>query len=226
MPYQNLNLPKPTGRPFFYTSFAQTLDGKAYIKKGLPAGRQGYWPIASKTDYDVFTYLRSFADVIIDGKNTAIRFAKYTIDTIHSPEFKKLRETNGKTGTPEYLILTKHPDVALTTALQNPYQYNATIFQKDISELVTYLTQKNAQYVFVDGGPHVIASLLRAKLLDEFFITIAPRIFGNQENLAITMVEGLLLEPNEVKLALLSTENFENELYLRYKVLHDVKVAP
>lgn len=214
MPYQNLDLPKPTNRPFFYTSFAQTLDGKAYVNK------KGYWPIASKTDYDVFTYLRSFADFIVDGKNTAIRFAKYTIDTIHSPEFNKLRETNGKTGIPEYLILTKHPDQILNNALENPYQYKATIFQKEINDLVGYLTQKNAKAVFVDGGPHVIASLLRAKLLDEFFITIAPRIFGNQDNLAITMVEGLLLEPNEIKLELISTETVENELYLQYKVLY------
>lgn len=213
MPYQNLNLQKLTDRPFFYTSFAQTLDGKAYVNK------KGYWPIASKTDYDVFTYLRSFADTIIDGKNTAIRFAKYTIDTIHSEPFKKLREKNGKTGAPEYLVLTKHPDENLTKVLENPYGYTPTIFQKETGELVEYLKQKNAKAVFVDGGPHVIASLLREKLLDEFFITIAPRIFGNTQNLAITMVEGLLLEPNEVKLELLSTETVENELYLRYKVI-------
>lgn len=214
MPYQNLDLPKPTNRPFFYTSFAQTLDGKVYINKN------GYWPIASKTDYDTFTYLRSFADVIIDGKNTAVRFAKYTIDTIHSDAFKKLRETNGKTVTPEYLVLTKHPDEALNAVLQNPYGYHATIFQEDTTKLVDYLKQKNAKAVFVDGGPHVIASLLHENLLDEFFITMAPRIFGNTENLAITMVEGLLLEPNEVKLELISNEQVENELYLRYKVLY------
>ncbi|QQG41066.1 MAG: dihydrofolate reductase family protein [Candidatus Levyibacteriota bacterium] len=214
MPYKNLSLPKLANRPFFYTSFAQTIDGKVYINK------KGYWPIASKTDYETFTYLRSYADVIIDGKNTAIRFAKYTIDTIHSDEFKKLREKNGKVGTPKYLVLTKHPDETLTKILENPYEYNPTIFQKEISELVEYLKGKNAKAVFVDGGPHVIASLLRAKLLDEFFITISPRIFGNTENLAITMVEGLLLEPDEVKLELLSTEIVENELYLRYKVIY------
>ncbi len=214
MPYQNLSLPKNPDRPFFYTSFAQTLDGKVYINK------KGYWPIASKTDYETFTYLRSFADVIIDGKNTAIRFAKYTIDTIYSEPFKKLREINGKTRIPEYLILTKHPDNQLNDALQNSYGYSATIFQEDTTKLVEYLKQKNAKAVFVDGGPHVIASLLRAKLLDEFFITISPRIFGNTENLAITMVEGLLLEPNEIKLKLVSNETVENELYLRYKVLY------
>lgn len=211
MPYKNLVLPTRLDRPFFYTSFATTLDGKAYINK------KGYWPIASKTDYDAFTKLRSFADVIIDGKNTAIRFAKYTIDTIHSTEFKELREKNGKTKTPEYLILTKHPNDSLAKVLENPYQYKATIFQKETSNLVKYLMEKNAQYVFVDGGPHVIASLLKEKLLDEIFVTIAPRIFGNQDNLAITMVEGLLLEPNEIKLQLISSETVENEIFLRYK---------
>lgn len=213
MPYKNLSLPTNSSRPFFYTSFAQTLDGKVYINK------KGYWPIGSKTDYDTFTYLRSHADAIIDGKNTAIRFAKYTIDTIHSDVFKQMRATNSITELPEYIVLTKHPDETLNSVLQNPYQYNTTIFKEGIKELVNYLQQKNKKTVFVDGGPHVIASLLREKLLDEIFVTVAPRIFGNEDNLAITMVEGMLLEPNEVKLKLLSTEQEEDELYLHYKVI-------
>ncbi|MBI2430852.1 MAG: RibD family protein [Candidatus Levybacteria bacterium] len=214
MPYNNLRLKPISGRPFFYTSFVASADGKAYVRK------KGYWPIGSKTDYDVFTHLRSYADAIIDGKNTAIRFAKYTIDTIHSEEFKKLRKTNGKAYLPEYIVLTKHPDETLNSVLQNPYQFHTTIFKEDVRSLVKYLQQKNRKTVFVDGGPHVIASFLKEKLLDEIFLTIAPRIFGNEQNLAITMVEGILLEPNEVKLQLISMEQIENEVYLRYKILY------
>lgn len=220
MPYQNLTLPTTLNRPFFYTSFAATVDGKVYIKKNLPAGRQGYWPIGSRVDYDTFTNLRAYADAIIDGKNTAMRFAKHTIETIHSADFKKQRATLGKTTTPRYIVLTKHPDKELMTVLENPYGYEPVIFKEDITALVDFLQKQNLQYIFVDGGPHVIASLLRERLLDEIFVTIAPRIFGNEENLGITMVEGILLEPNEVKLELVSTEQVENEVFLHYKVLY------
>ncbi len=218
MPYQNLTLPQTSNRPFFYTSFAATVDGKVYINKSLPAGRQGYWPIGSRVDYNAFTKLRAQADAIIDGKNTAIRFGKPTIDTIHNDAFKRLRESFGKTKQMEYIILTKNPDEALTNALKNPYQFQPTIFKEDLRQLTTYLQNKDAKHVFVDGGPHVIASLLKEKLLDEIFLTISPRIFGSENNIAITMVEGILLDPNEVSLQLVSTEQVENEVYLHYKV--------
>lgn len=214
MPYQNLTLPTTLNRPFFYTSFAVTVDGKVYINK------KGYWPIGSRIDYDAFTSLRAHADAIIDGKNTAIRFGKPTIDTIHNDAFKKLREGLGKTKQMEYVVLTKHQDDALNKALENPYQFTPTIWKEDLEGLVAYLHKKGSTHVFVDGGPHVIASFLKEKLLDEIFLTIAPRIFGNEEKLGITMVEGILLEPNEVKLELLSMEQVENELFLHYKILY------
>lgn len=221
MPYQNLTLPTTLNRPFFYTSFAATVDGKVYINKnGPPAGRQGYWPIGSRIDYDTFTRLRAYSDAIIDGKQTAIRFGKNTIDTIHNEAFKKQRESIGKKGSARYIVLTKHPDDNLHSALKNSYNFEPIIFKEDLQKLVFYLEKEGLRHVFVDGGPHVIASLLREKLLDELFITIAPRIFGNEDNLAITMVEGILLEPNEVKLELVSMEQVENEVFLHYKILY------
>lgn len=214
MPYQNLTLPTLPNRPFFYTSFAATVDGKVYVNK------KDYWPIGSKVDYDTFTRLRAYADAIIDGKNTALRFGKHTIDTIHSQDFKKQRKKFGKAALPRYIVLTKHPDDTFNSALQKSYQFEPIIFGKNIKELVDFLQREGMQHVFIDGGPHVIASFLKEKLLDEIFLTIAPRIFGNQENLGISMVEGMLMDPNEVKLELISTEQVKNEVFLHYKVLH------
>lgn len=220
MLYQNLVLPTKSYRPFFYTSFVQTADGKAYVNK------KNYWPIGSRVDYETFTDLRARADAIIDGKNTAIRFGKPTIDTLHSKSFKKLRESYDKTEQMEYIVLTKTPDETLKNALKNSYGFKPTIFREDIQSLVRYLQKKGSKHVFVDGGPHVIASFLREKLLGEMFLTIAPKIFGNQDNKAITMVEGILLDPHEINLKLVSMEKVENEAYLHYKILYDIKVAP
>lgn len=214
MPYQNLTLPNLKDRPFFYTSFVATVDGKAYVNS------KGYWPIGSRVDYDIFTSLRSRADAIIDGKNTAIRFGKPTIDTIHDEKFKSRRLSLGKTDQVEYIVLTKNPDDALNEALKNTHGFTPTIFKEGIESLIKYLNEKGRKRVFVDGGPHIIASFLREKLLDEIFLTIAPRIFGNRDNLAITMVEGLLLDPKEVNLELLSMEKVESEIYLHYKTIY------
>lgn len=214
MLYQNLSLPTNSSRPFLFSSFVATADGKTYVNK------KDYWPIGSRTDYESFTRLRAHADAIIDGKQTAIRFAKNMIETLHSESFQQLRSSIGKKGIAQYVILTKHPDEELTTILKNPYSYIPIITGNDIQDVVADLYKNGAQHIFIDGGPHVLASFFKAHLIDELFLTIAPRIFGNRENAAITMVEGILLEPNEVTLELVLMERVENEVFLRYKILY------
>lgn len=212
MIYSKITFSKREGRPFFYTSFVSTVDGKIWINK------EGYWPIGSKTDYETFTYLRAHADTIIDGKNTALQFGKNTIDTICGSTFKVSRKKLGKINPLKYIVVTSHPDKQLEEVLKNPYNFKPEIFTKDSSELVQYLNQQDIENVFIDGGPTLLASFLNQGLLDEIFLTIAPKIYGNDGS-AITMVEGQLFPPNKIKLQLLSAEKIEDEVSLRYKIL-------
>lgn len=46
-------------------------------------------------------------------------------------------------------------------------------------ELVSFLESKNYQNLLVTGGERMITEFLQAKLVDEMYITIEPRIFGN-----------------------------------------------
>lgn len=66
--YQNLNFPKVKERPFFYTNFVATVDGKV----------SGYWPIGSNNDHQVLMELRSHADVLVHGKNLYKQFGEIT----------------------------------------------------------------------------------------------------------------------------------------------------
>ena len=116
-----IDFPKPKKRPFFFTSFVSTIDGKIIVKK------KGYWPIGSKNDYEHFTYLRAHADAIIDAKNTALMFGGQTIATINGAKFRKIRERLGKSGVPDYLVITSSPDEELAGVLQNSYDYKTTI---------------------------------------------------------------------------------------------------
>lgn len=211
MIYKNLSFQKPPNRPFFYSSFVTTADGKIWVDK------PGYWPIGSKTDFETFTYLRAHADAIIDGKGTAKQFGKNTIETIHSESFKTLRKSLGKVKEVRYFVVTKHPDEELKKALANPFDYKPEIFTQGIDELVQHLQNEHLDYIFIDGGPHLLASFLAHNLLDELFLTIAPRIFGNDGS-AMTMVEGILLDPKKVQLNLVSVEKVGNEVFLRYRL--------
>lgn len=75
----------------------------------------------------------------------------------------------------------------------------------------------------IDGRqdlPSVQTGFLAADLLDEIFVTIAPKIVGNRAGATLTMVEGHLFPAEEVKnLRLLSVGEVEDEVYLRYRVL-------
>lgn len=239
--YQNLRLPKKKNRPYFYTSFVSTVDGKVHVQD-----REGYWPIGSRTDYEIFTlYLRSHADAIIQGKNTAMRFGSQTIKSIHRKEFLKERKRLKKASHITYYVVSSNPGRDLDHAFENEYGFRPTIITThafkvskhlentcdivrlnadltmnvDLGDLVKYLKKQNHHVIQMEGGPVLTASFLEKGFLDELFITIAPKIFGNEEGKTLTMVEGKLFSPKEIKnLKLITVHSLENEIFLRYKV--------
>ena len=210
--YKKLNFPKYTNRPFIFTDFVSTLDGKVFVKK------DGYWPFGSKTDFETFTYIRAHADVIIDGAGTALKFGKNSIETFKSRKFQTLRESLGKKDKLEYIILTKNPDPKLQELVKNNPQ--TSIFKGSISDLLIYLKNKKYKHVFLNGGATLLGSFLKEKLIDEIFLTIAPRIFGNKKDVVLSLVEEQLFLPSEVTCELISHKALNNEIFLRYKVIY------
>ena len=214
---------KPEGRPFFFTSFVSTIDGKIIVKE------KGYWPIGTGKDKEYFTFLRAHADAVVDAKNTAVRFAKYFIKRIHDTQFQSFRKELGKEGMPEYIVLTSNPDEALADVLKNDHGFETTIMTPEegekrvtIQKLINYLNSKEYKNVFIDGGPTLIAQLLQEEVLDEVHLTIAPKIFGSTPNKTLTMVEGILFPPDKVpQFKLLSVEQLGDEVVLRYNLIDE-----
>lgn len=188
MLYPNLKFPKAVKRPFFYTNFVQTVDGKVAVKE------KGYWPIGSRVDYQVLTELRSYADALIHGGNLARQFGEQTVKSFKKP----------------YYVITNHP--------QSLNNLNANIFSGNLSSLVKKLQEQGYKYVLVEGGPTLLGSFLKMGLIDEIFLTIAPKIYGSKMGSTQTLVEGILLPPNQYKLKLISVKKIKDELFLRYSV--------
>ena len=188
--YQNLKFPKLKNRPFFYTNFVQTIDGKVQVKK------PGYWPIGSRKDYQILTELRAYADCLIHGKNLYQEFGNITKKSLKRQEFRVLRKKLGKNPDLPYLIGTH-----------------------DLKKLSRDLYKKGYKNVLVEGGPTLLGSFLREGLIDEVFLTIAPKIYGNEPEKTLTLVEGYLFPKNSTKkLQLISVKPVQDELFLRYKV--------
>lgn len=235
--YEELSFSRPIHRPFFYTNFVETVDGKIQVVDSP----NGYWPIGSAFDYKTLLELRAHADVLIHGKTTA-QFIR-TIDNLGKPEFQQRRKKLGKKRDILYVVISAHPTKELIEYLTNPPSgvqallctTNSAKVPKelkqsvavirfgtkhvDLSALSAHLFKHNYHYILVEGGPTVLGSFLQAGLMDEVFVTIAPKIFGNAKQKTLSMVEGVLFQPERVKkLQLLSVHPVENEVYLRYAV--------
>lgn len=171
----------PRGRPFFYTNFVASLDGKVAVKK------PGYWPIGSKIDHQVLLELRSHADCLIHGKNLAKQFGEETK--------KSLKK--------------HHPNL--------PYLVAIT---RNLSELMSKLHKKGYKRVLVEGGPTLLTSFLKEDLIDEIFLTISPKIFGSEKDTTLTLAEGYLFPPAQIKkFKLISVKKAGDEVFLRYRVV-------
>ncbi|MBI2018725.1 RibD family protein [Candidatus Daviesbacteria bacterium] len=206
MVYPNLKFPKISQRPFFYTNFVQTLDGKVSVLKN------GYWPIGSLKDHKVLLELRAYADCLIHGSNLAFEFGERTLESLGRSEFGALRKRLGKNKNLPYFVVTSK--AGKFEALK------VNTVSNDIKSLTTLLFQKGFNHVLVEGGPTILGSFLKEGLMDEIFITIAPKIFGTAKNATKTLVEGILLPPEKIKnLKLLSVKKLDSEVFLRYRVL-------
>src|SRR3989344_3633283 len=140
--YKTLSFKSPKETPYVYTCFVSTIDGKIFVDE------KGFWPIGSSTDYDVFTILRAHADIIIDGKNTALRFGKYMLDTIHSEKFLTLRKELGKKDPVEYAVISRHPDETLFHALENKYNFRPVLLTSDKTDSLLFQDNFRTERIF------------------------------------------------------------------------------
>lgn len=225
--------------PFFYSNFVTTIDGKVQARNDQ-TGK--YWPIGSPLDYETLLWLRAHADVLIHGRKTAVGFN--TLKTLGKKEFREKRKKLNKNKDLIYMVLSNHPNDQLFQALTNPpagvqsvlvtsNQYHQLQPQGlrsvkvikmgsdgvDLHALTNYFKKNNLQKILVEGGPTLFASFMKENLIDEMFVTIAPKIFGDADNTK-TMVEGYLFPPTKIpQFKLISTKNANSELYLRYRFI-------
>lgn len=166
----------------------------AVRKAGLPAGRQGYWPIGSKLDHQVLLELRAYADCLIHGKNLFNEFGHITKQSLREDKFKSLRKKLGKNPNLPYIVGSH-----------------------DLKGLSKDLYKKGYKNILVEGGPTLLGSFLKEDLIDGIFLTIAPKVYGTEDGITKTLVEGILFSPRKIKtLKLVSMKKINDEVFLRY----------
>jgi riboflavin biosynthesis pyrimidine reductase len=197
----------PDGRPFLLVNMIATADGRATI-----AGRTA--PIANRADYELFHALRTRVDAVMVGAET-VRVESYgpmdaaavlvTRSAIVPAGAGLLRAPDNRV-----VVLTPSPDAELPPCAA-AVEYVRGPFAEGVRRLRTELGMRS---VLCEGGPQVLGELLRARLVDELHLVIAPKLVAGPDPL--TIVTGAALDP-PAELELLTLHESGGYLFLRYR---------
>jgi riboflavin biosynthesis pyrimidine reductase len=182
------------GGQWLRANMVSSADGAASLN-GVTHG------ISSDTDRRVFALLRTLSDVILVGAST-VREEKYKPARTREL-WSHLRD--GRPPTPPIAVVTRrlnfapdspliaaappHARTLVLTVAQAPADRRAELARHadvvvagdetvDLKAAVGALAARGHRRILAEGGPHLLAELLEADLLDELCLTIAPLMAG------------------------------------------------
>jgi riboflavin biosynthesis pyrimidine reductase len=230
-------------RRVVYSNFVSSLDGVVSLGALHQAGSviSGKYP----ADRFVMGLLRSCADAVILGAGTLRATPGHIWTGAHvypdmKAGFAALRQNLGRAPEPQLVLITAsgkldlaHPAIVrgalvLTTAAgakvigrRLPPASEMMVMGRgksvDLGRALDELRRRGYEVLLTEGGPHLMGLLIRAKLLDEVFLTISPVAAGRDRGTRLGMIEGVdLLPKTEVWSRLLSARRHGDYLFLRY----------
>jgi riboflavin biosynthesis pyrimidine reductase len=220
--------------PVVMLNMVATVDGRATL-----GGRSG--PISDVADRALFHGLRTAADAVLVGAGT-VRTERYG-RIIASADRRELRRRRGLSAEPlacivsgrlaldEEIPLLAEPEARVVILTSSAASLPASSAQVDyvrtandgILDLRAGLIELRERFavdrVLCEGGPHLCAQLLAVGLVDELFMSVAPKLAGGEPSggEALRIVAGSELDPM-VELELLAVLRAGSSLFLRYGV--------
>ena len=208
--------------PAVYVNMVSSADGRAVLQ-GRSAG------LGSKVDQGLMLRLRAHADCVLNGAGTA------RAERVHRrlpPDLVERRRARGQAEEPIYAVVTGSGEVVLPAAERivvfvadrTPREAWARLEERaevvvagddrpDPRYVVQHLREHyGCRHVLLEGGPTFNRSALEAGVVDELFLTLAPKLVAGPGK---GIVDG---DPLSVGLELLSLYEHEAELFLRYAV--------
>jgi riboflavin biosynthesis pyrimidine reductase len=214
-------------RPCVLGNMVASVDGRATVDGGSTG-------LGGEGDHAMFHALRGVVDAVLAGTGTlqAERYGRL----VRSPERRAARAALGLEPDPVMLIMTLSGNVvweaplfdtpeqrvgiaALPGAVEVPPGVRAQVQIVELEDLSPDVALSalgetfGLRSVLCEGGPTLNASLLRAGVLDELFITLDPTLVGGAID-APSIVAPL---PERVDLSLRWVLRAGDELLLRYR---------
>lgn len=213
-------------RPFVAMNFAATVDGRAAI-----GGVSG--PIGSAADTALLAGLRTRFDAVMIGAGT-MRAERYG-RPVPNQEKRERRERLGLPHDPLMVIVSGRLDlpwdaplfsdggrVLIFTASEAEPPETATSLRVvrqegrvEVGAALSHLRhERGVRALLCEGGPRLHAELQAGGLVDDLFLTIAPKLAGGG---APRILEGELAGVEPLELAWLLEQ--DGELFARYRRL-------
>jgi riboflavin-specific deaminase-like protein len=229
------------GRPYVLVNMVSTVDGRASLR-----GRSGQ--IAGGADRELFHALRAAVDGVLVGAGT-IRTERYG-RLISDASRRRLRRERGLRPEPiacvatasvalapdlpllaepdaHVVVLTPSEAVLESSAACVEYVRASRDGELDLPRALSQLRERFAvELLLCEGGPHLNRSLLSARLVDELWLSLAPKLAGGDpaDGEALRIVAGEEFE-QPLELTLLSVLEHDSQLFLRYGVSARARVS-
>ena len=143
--------------------------------------------------------LTDTVDTILMGRKMTDVFISYWSDVMSKPDgpwnafAKKMIET---------------PKVVFTKTLSKSEWINTDVATGDLKDEITKLKSQNGKDIIVYGGASFDSSLIKEKLIDEFYLFINPFLMGTGKNIfkglseiqKLTLIESIAFESGVVLL--------------------------
>ncbi len=219
----------PPDRPYVVVNMVATADGRATVD-----GRAG--PIGGEADRALFHHLRTQADAVMAGART-VAIERYG-RLVRDPALRDKRRAEGLAGDPLAVVVSgrldlpadvpllqyEHSRVVVVTGSQRALEgcraevgyLRSAGTTVDLGAALRALRGKHGvRSVLCEGGPALNAALLREGLIDELFLSVAPKLDGGPD--ALPIVRGLPLS-GVVEMELVWVLRAGSELFLRYRL--------
>lgn len=220
LPYGDLSFPPPPeDRPYVYINMVTTIDGKI-----LTGGRDEHvMDLGSKNDHAVMRHLESMADAVIIGAGSlrATKGLWYPQDltrVVVSASGNVPLGSRFFTDAPEKaFVATARPPCSNLSGAEEAVCPGVRFLPVDLSETLKVLrVEHGVRYLLCEGGSELNASLLRLNLVDELFLTLAPKIKLGRD--VPTYADGEPLRREGVQqYDLVEMHRVGEEVFLRYR---------
>lgn len=216
----------PADRPYVAVNMVSTLDGRA-ATDGDTRGLGG------DTDRELFHLLRTAADAILVGAGTA-RVERYA-EAVKNDDLRIARERHGlapeqptvivsaRLVLPSDLPLLQAPGAPVIVATAADHELEGVQadvkYERTADDLQLLLARLRSDHgirsLIFEGGPTLFSHMLAANLVDELFLSLAPKLSGGGDEPTITQGPAL---PDTVDAELIWLCEADNALFARWRI--------